>query len=58
MEAREHWFWSRDVPDGQGLRFVSVDAVIMVEAADFLKHLAWRHVVEQDQAFLEHAEGA
>lgn len=47
-----------DVPDGQSLRLVSVDAVVMIEAADFLEDLAGRHVLEQDEAFLEHAEGA
>ena len=37
---------------------MSVDAIVMIEAADFLKDLAGGHVLEQDEAFLEHAEGA
>ena len=47
-----------DVPNSQCFRLVSIDTIIMVEAADFLKDLAGGHVLEQDQAFLEHAEGA
>lgn len=51
-------FLEHDVPDSQCFRLVSIDAVVMIEPADFLKNLAGGHVLEQGEAFLEHAEGA
>ena len=50
--------WKHDVPDRQCFRLVSVDTIVVIEPADFLKDLAGGHVLEQDEAFLEHAEGA